>query len=167
MSLDVICSRCDKPYPDWPNPCPCGSGLPNCARHGDYTGDRCPACAALGKGTRFIHEEKLGKVPVEMGHFKLAPVRQFPEIDAGLGGACLCVCGAQLNAHPDGRCPIKLLPTVLGAPVDSPTREELERASLDAERDEAGAWMKYLAAVGKRRMAHERLISHLRAPGSR
>lgn len=47
MSHWIECGRCKKPYPDWPNPCPCGSGLPHCAEHGDHEGDRCPVCSLM------------------------------------------------------------------------------------------------------------------------
>lgn len=166
MSLEVLCSRCGKDRPGWPDkPCPCGSGKHACATHGDWDGPfglGCPACRAIGHATR-----TLAAGTATPGYFKVATVASFPEINAGLGGATWCVCGAQLNAHARGVCPPKLLPTVLGAPDAPKSREELERGALDAERDEITAWMTYLAAVGKRRMAHERLISHLRAPGSR
>lgn len=45
--MEILCGRCQEPYPDWPNPCPCGSGLPHCVSHGDHEGAQCPVCATM------------------------------------------------------------------------------------------------------------------------
>lgn len=178
MSIEIICSRCDKPYPDWPNPCPCGSGLPCCATHGDYTGDRCPACFALGTGTKFVAAATPVTIPagtVLVSEFPFGACAFHGEFTGNGCPACATANGEVVDRLLDEHARLgagqptapKLLPTVLGAPDAPKSREELEREMLDAERAEATAWMAYLATVGKRRAATERLVSHLRAPGSR